>query len=38
MKISTHMHVVNLLDVKKSSNNLYLILEFCDQGSLEQHL
>lgn len=38
MKISTHLNVVNLLDVKKSTNNLYLVLEYCDQGSLEHYL
>jgi serine/threonine protein kinase len=34
MQLVDHENIVKLYDVKKSSNNLYLICEFCNGGSL----
>ena len=31
-------NIVGLLDVKKSSNNIYLFVELCNKGSLEDIL
>ena len=31
-----HPNIVQLVDVKKSSHNLYLILEYCDENNLEE--
>jgi serine/threonine-protein kinase ULK2 len=38
MRLLNHPNIVRLLDVKKSANNLYLIMEFCNEGSLEGYL
>lgn len=38
MRLIDHNNVVKLFDVKKSSNNYYLICEYCSQGSLEAYL
>lgn len=34
MKSLKHLNIVQLYDVKKSSNNIYLFQELCDKGSL----
>ena len=31
-------NIVELLDVKKSSNNIYLIVEYCNGGALDSYL
>lgn len=38
MRVLNHPNIVKLYDVKKSPNNLYLIVEFCNNGSLETYL
>lgn len=38
MRLLDHPNIVKLYDVKKSPNNLYLIVEFCNNGSLETYL
>lgn len=38
MKALTHPNIVQLFDVKKSANNIYLFQELCDKGSLEDVL
>lgn len=38
MRLLVHPNIVQLYDVKKSPNNLYLIVEYCNYGSLEQYL
>eukprot|EP01017_Pseudomicrothorax_dubius_P050689 TRINITY_DN963_c0_g1_i15.p1 TRINITY_DN963_c0_g1~~TRINITY_DN963_c0_g1_i15.p1 ORF type:complete len:581 (+),score=153.06 TRINITY_DN963_c0_g1_i15:75-1817(+) len=39
MKISQESeHIVKLYDVKRSKSNLYMILEFCEDGSLEDYI
>ena len=38
MKSLKHPNIVQLFDVKKSSNNIYLFQELCDKGSLEDVL
>lgn len=36
MKELNHPNLVRMLDVYQTSNNFYLILEYCPQGDLEQ--
>ena len=31
-------HIVRLLDISQTDNNLYLFLEYCNGGSLEDYL
>lgn len=31
-----HENVVALIDVKKSQNNFYIFMEYCEGGSLEE--
>ena len=38
MRLIDHINVVKLFDVKKSSNNFYLICEYCSQGNLEAYI
>lgn len=38
MRLLDHINIVKLFDVKKSSNNYYLICEYCSQGNLENYL
>lgn len=38
MKALKHPNIVQLFDVKKSPNNIYLFQELCDKGSLEDVL
>ena len=38
MRAINHPNVVKLYDVKKSSNNFYLICEYCNNGNLENYL
>ena len=38
MKALKHANIVQLYDVKKSANNIYLFQELCDKGSLEDVL
>lgn len=38
MKMIKNTNVVQLLDVRRSSNNIYLIVEYCNGGSLESYL
>ena len=38
MRRLDHVNIVKLYDVKKSINNLYLIVEYCNNGSLEEYL
>ncbi|EAS06587.2 Serine/Threonine kinase domain protein (macronuclear) [Tetrahymena thermophila SB210] len=38
MKMIKDKNVVQLLDVRRSSNNIYLIVEYCNGGSLESYL
>lgn len=38
MKAIKNKNIVELYDVKKSSNNIYLFQELCDKGSLEEVL
>jgi serine/threonine protein kinase len=35
MKKAKHDNLVALYDVRKSANNIYLFLELCNKGSLE---
>lgn len=33
-----HKNIIRLVDFKKTSNNWYLIFEFCELGDLEQYM
>lgn len=33
-----HQHIVDVLDVWVSDNIIYMVMEYCDGGTLEQHL
>jgi serine/threonine protein kinase len=33
-----HEHIVRLVDFKKSQNNFYLFLEYCEGGSLADYI
>jgi serine/threonine-protein kinase ULK/ATG1 len=38
MQMLHHANIVELYDVKKSPNNLYLVVEYCNSGNLERLL
>jgi serine/threonine protein kinase len=38
MKTLSHPNIVLMKDVYQTNNNFYLILEFCNQGDLEQYM
>ena len=38
MKGVNSPHLIRLVDVLKTAKNLYLFLEFCPGGDLEEHL
>jgi serine/threonine-protein kinase ULK2 len=38
MKMIKDRNVVSLLDVRRSPNNIYLIMEYCNGGSLDAYL
>ena len=33
-----HINIIKLYDIKKTANNFYLILEFCNEGDLNEYL
>lgn len=33
-----HENVVSLVDAKKSHNNLYIFMEYCEDGTLDEHI
>jgi serine/threonine protein kinase len=38
MKKLEHENIVKLLDVYQTSNNMYLVTEFCEEGDLRSYL
>lgn len=38
MKKVNHPNIVRLLDIVKTANNLYMVMEFCKDGSLETYI
>lgn len=38
MKLKDHPNIVNLKNIRKTQNNIYLIFEYCENGDLEQYL
>ena len=38
MKKLTHENIVGLLDVYQTSNNMYIVTEFCEEGDLRGYL
>ena len=38
LKSCENPHIVKLYDMKKTSNNFYLVLEYCNDGDLEAYV
>jgi serine/threonine protein kinase len=38
MKKMEHQNIVRLLDVYQTSNNMYIVTEFCEEGDLRNYL
>ena len=38
MKKVKHPNIVRLIDIVKTSNNLYMVVEYCKEGSLESYI
>ena len=38
MKTCDNSNIIKLYDIKKTANNFYLILEYCNEGDLSQYL
>jgi serine/threonine-protein kinase ULK/ATG1 len=38
LKTCNNTNIIKLYDLKKTSNNFYLILEYCNEGDLLQYL
>ena len=38
MKLLDSDHIVRMFDIAQTSNNLYLFLEYCNGGSLDQYI
>ena len=38
MKKMEHENIVKLLDVYQTSNNMYIVTEFCEEGDLRNYL
>lgn len=38
LKRLDHPNVIKFIDAKKTENNIYLIMEFCNGGSLEDYV
>jgi serine/threonine-protein kinase ULK/ATG1 len=38
MKSISSPNVVAILDVQKTANNLYIVMEYCNQGTLEEYM
>jgi len=38
LKACDNENIIKLYDIKKTSNNIYLILEYCNNGDLSDHL
>jgi len=38
LKKMNHPNIIQFIDAKKTENNIYLIMEFCNGGSLEEFI
>lgn len=38
LKNCDNENIIKLIDLKKTSNHIYIILEYCDGGNLEDHI
>ena len=38
MKTCDNTNIIRLYDIKKTTNNVYVILEYCNEGDLDQYL
>lgn len=34
----SHPNIVDFHDLKKTTNNIYVIMEYCDQGNLKDYI
>ncbi len=38
LRCCNNINIIKLYDIKKTSNNIYLMLEYCNEGDLMQHI
>ena len=38
LRTCDNINIIKLYDIKKTSNNIYLMLEFCNEGDLTKYL
>lgn len=38
LRTCNNENIIKLYDIKKTANNFYLILEFCNEGDLSEYL
>ena len=38
MRTCKNINIIRLIDIKKTANNFYLILEYCNEGDLNDYL
>jgi len=38
LKCCNNNNIIKLYDIKKTANNIYLMIEYCNEGDLYQHL
>ena len=38
LRTCNNENIIKLYDIKKTANNFYLILEFCNEGDLNEYL
>jgi serine/threonine protein kinase len=38
LKSCDNINIIKLYDIKKTQNNIYLMLEYCNEGDLQQEL
>ena len=38
LKTCNNINIIKLIDIKKTANNFYLILEYCNEGDLQDYL
>lgn len=38
LRACNNVNIIKLFDIKKTTNNIYLVLEYCNEGDLQQYL
>ncbi len=38
LRSCNNVNIIKLYDIKKTANNIYLMLEYCNEGDLEKHI